>query len=393
MLLFELAVTRLFSVLFFYHFSFFAISLVMSGLVIGGIWSARWSVREMNERAYRSRLAALGWMFSAAMLAALFTTLALPPAGATPSLSAVALQALIFLPGLVAAGAFLAAAFARDKAWIGTLYASDLIAAACACIAAIALMRIVQGPAVLLAPSLFAALAGVVVAPPRSRHRTASALIGAAAGVVLIVNAVAGGYLLHLASAGKERPLIERGNEYSRIQVVDGGTDGRYIIIDKSAATVMKPAPTEADGQPPRPQAWWKTGPQYTVYRVGRPIDRVAIVGVGGGRDLLPPLAYGAAQVDGYELNGILVDLLQREFVAYNATVTRPEVALIHDEARVGIARSGKSYDVIRRVRAFGERSVHARRMEDVPLAALRSRRAHHDAVVRAGRTGRDPAA
>ncbi len=347
MLLFELAVTRLFSVLYFYHFSFFAISLVMSGLVIGGIWSARWNVREMGERVYRSRLSSLGWMFSAAMLASLFTTLALPAAGATPLLTAVALQALVFLPGLVAAGAFLAAAFARDKAWIGTLYASDLIAAACACIAAIALMRIVQGPAVLLAPSLFAALAGVVVAPPRSRHRTASALIGAAAGVVLIVNAVAGGYLLHLASAGKERPLIERWNEYSRIQVVDGGTDGRYIIIDKSAATVMKPAPTEADGQPPRPQAWWKTGPQYTVYRVGRPIDRVAIVGVGGGRDLLPPLAYGAAQVDGYELNGILVDLLQREFVAYNATVTRPEVALIHDEARVGIARSSKSYDVI----------------------------------------------
>src|SRR2546430_3763754 len=106
MLLFELAVTRLFSVLFFYHFSFFAISLVMSGLVIGGIWSARWSVREMNEHAYRSRLSALGWMFSAAMLAALFTTLALPPAGATPSLSAVAVQALVFLPGLVAAGGF-----------------------------------------------------------------------------------------------------------------------------------------------------------------------------------------------------------------------------------------------------------------------------------------------
>jgi hypothetical protein len=347
MLLFELAVTRLFSVLFFYHFSFFAISLVMSGLVIGGIWSARWNVREMDERAYRSRLSALGWMFSAAMLASLVTTLALPAAGATPSLSAVALQALVFLPGLVAAGAFLAAAFARDKAWIGALYASDLIAAACACIAAIALMRIVQGPAVLLVPSLLAALAGVIAAPARSLHRTASALLGAAAGVVLIANAVAGGHLLHLASAGKEQPLVERWNEYSRIQVIDGGTDGRYIIIDKSAATVMKPAPIEADGQPPRPQASWKAGPQYTVYRVGRPVARVAIIGVGGGRDLLPPLAYGASQVDGYELNGILVDLLQREFVAYNATVTRPEVALIHDEARVGIAHSGKKYDVI----------------------------------------------
>ena len=347
MLLFELAVTRLFSVLFFYHFSFFAISLVMSGLVIGGIWSARWSVREMNERAYRSRLSALGWMFSAAMLAALFTTLALPPAGATPSLSAVAVQALVFLPGLVAAGAFLAAAFARDKAWIGTLYASDLIAAACACIAAIALMRIVQGPAVLLVPSFFAALAGVIVAPAHSLHRTTSALIGAAAGVVLIANAIAGGSLLHLQSAGKETPLVERWNEYSRIQVIDGGSDARYIIIDKSAATVMMPAPIEADGQPPRARGWWKAGPQYAVYRLERPLARVAIIGVGGGRDLLPPLAHGAARVDGYELNGILVDLLQREFVAYNATATRPEVALIHDEARVGIARSGKNYDVI----------------------------------------------
>src|SRR5438046_2578290 len=182
MLLFELAVTRLFSVLFFYHFSFFAISLVMSGLVIGGIASARWNVRDMSERAYLSRLSALGWMFSAAMLASLSITLALPAAGATPSLTAVALQALVFLPGLVAAGAFLAAAFARDKTWIGALYASDLIAAACACIGAIALMRIVQGPAVLLVPSFFAALAGVIVAPARSLHRTAGALIGPAAG-------------------------------------------------------------------------------------------------------------------------------------------------------------------------------------------------------------------
>src|SRR5437763_1768651 len=148
MLLFELAVTRLFSVLFFYHFSFFAISLVMSGLVIGGIASARWNVREMSERAYLSRLSALGWMFSAALLAA------------------VAL-------------------------------------------------------------------------------------------IALIANAAAGGYLLHLASASRDKPLVDRWNDYSRIQVVDGGADGRYIVIDKSAATVMKHVPAEADGGPPLAQAWW----------------------------------------------------------------------------------------------------------------------------------------
>src|SRR5258708_30042538 len=156
MLLFELAVTRLFSVLFFYHFSFFAISLVMSGLVIGGIWSARWNVREMSGNVYFSRLSALGWMFSASMLASLFITLAIPAADITPSLATVALQALIFLPGLVAARAFLAAAFARHKASIGALSPSDLIAAACACIGAIALVRIVERPAGFLGPSLLA---------------------------------------------------------------------------------------------------------------------------------------------------------------------------------------------------------------------------------------------
>jgi hypothetical protein len=349
MLLFELAITRLFSVLFFYHFSFFAISLVMSGLVIGGIWAARWNVRELSERACLSRLSALGWAFSATMLASLFVTLLLPAVATdtAPSLGAVALQALVFLPGLVAAGAFLAAAFARDKSWIGALYAADLIAAACACIGAIALMRLAQGPAVFLVPALLAAVAGTIVAPARSLHRVASGVLGVAAAVTLAANAAAGGQLLHLAYAGKTRPLVERWNEYSRIQVVDGAADGRYIIIDRSAATVMKPVPAEPDGQPPRAQAWWKTGPQYIVYRVGRPVGNVAIIGVGGGRDLLPPLAYGAARVDGYEINGILVDLLQREFLDYNATAARPEVSLIHDEARVGIAHSGKKYDVI----------------------------------------------
>ena len=116
MLLFELPVTRLFSVLFFYHFSFFAISLVMSGLVIGGVWAARWNVREMSERACLSRLSVLGWAFSATMLASLVVMLAMPAASNTPSLLAVALQAVVFLPGLVAAAAFLAVAFARDKA-------------------------------------------------------------------------------------------------------------------------------------------------------------------------------------------------------------------------------------------------------------------------------------
>src|SRR3954465_8998306 len=64
MLLFELVVTRLFSVLFFYHFSFFAISLVMSGLVLGGIFVSRWNAGALSEQSFASRLALLSAAFA-----------------------------------------------------------------------------------------------------------------------------------------------------------------------------------------------------------------------------------------------------------------------------------------------------------------------------------------
>ena len=64
MLLFEVVVTRLFSVLFFYHFSFFAISLVMSGLVVGGILASRWNAGALSGRSFATRLAVLSALFS-----------------------------------------------------------------------------------------------------------------------------------------------------------------------------------------------------------------------------------------------------------------------------------------------------------------------------------------
>src|SRR5262249_43828398 len=51
--------------------------------------------------------------------------------------------------------------------------------------------------------------------------------------------------------------------------------------------------------------------------------------------------------VDGYEINQTMIDFLQRDFRDYNGITTRPEVRLIHDEARVGIAHSGQQYDLI----------------------------------------------
>jgi spermidine synthase len=113
-------------------------------------------------------------------------------------------------------------------------------------------------------------------------------------------------------------------------------------VIDRSAATFMRQLPP-----PVQPELSWRAGAQYAAYRAGRQLQSVAIIGVGGGGDLLPAISYGATQIDGYEINQTMIDFLQRDFLDYNGLALRPEVRLIHDEARVGIAHSGQQYDLI----------------------------------------------
>lgn len=347
MLLVEIVVTRLFSVLFYYHFSFFAISLVMSGLVIGGILASRWDARGAEQGRFERRLSWLGLAFAAATLAALVVVVALPSPERElkPSVGAVLLYATLFLPGLVAAGAFLALAFARNAAWIGRLYAWDLVAAALACAASVWLLRTLQGPPVFLVPVLLGAAGGLALAGRDGRLLAANGALALTAACLAVASLAAGGGFLRLRAPADDL-IFERWNEHSRIQARDIGPTARFLVIDKSAATAMPAIPPEPDGAPVRPQEWWTRGAQYVVYKVGRPAGEVAIIGVGGGLDLLPPLARGA-RVDGYELNRIFVDLLERDFRDFNDVASHPNLTLIHDEARVGITHSGKRYDVI----------------------------------------------
>lgn len=344
MLLFEVVVTRLFSVLFYHHFSFFAISLVMSGLVIGGILASRWDAAGLSERSFATRLAVLSGLFSVTTLAGILAVvnaveLDVVSALSTLSLARVAVYATLFLPGLVAAGAFLALAFARNQRWIGTLYAADLIAASLACIAAIAALRLLSGPAVIVAVAGLAAAGTVCTAPTPKARWAGCGLLAIAAGLIWS-SAAGGGQFLRLKTKG-EMPFVERWNEHSYVRVfAEAGS--RYIVIDRGAATAMRSLPA-----PARPDPSWKGAAQHAVYRVGRSFERVAIIGVGGGRDLLPPIFHGVKHVDGYEINQTMIDFLQRDFRDFNAVTTRPEVRLIHDDARNGISHSGQQYDVI----------------------------------------------
>lgn len=356
-LLTELLVSRFFSVLFYYHYSFFAVSIVMTGITIGGLLSAQF-LRKDDDRQVASHLAGSACLFSLLLMAATTFLLWFTPRidFLKPTWGEIALLALAYLPALTASGCFLASVFSRYAKDVSRLYAYDLAFAALGVGGAVWMMRIWQGPVAMFIPAVLASLAALALGWQRLHWRVLS---GAALTIAAVVTAMP-------FWSGRSVPLVlppsfevwdggdpnirsEQWNEHSRILVA--GLDEHNILpifIDKQAMTTFTHLPWREPGAPPPVHPWMTQDPSASVYMLPRAHDRVAIIGVGGGRDILCAVASGAKEVHGYELNGILTNLLDNEYLRYTGGLARwPEVKLIHDEARVGIQRSGVQYDVI----------------------------------------------
>lgn len=353
MLLTELVLTRILSVLLFYHYSFFAVSLIMSGLALGGLAAARLNVSSMPQAEFTRLLTRLAEWSSGLTLfgfGGLLQVGGLADSLKSPLVFTLCF-ALMFLPGLSASGAFLASAFARREAWVSRLYAGDLIAAALSCLASIQALRLFGGPASLLIPVMMCGFAGLAISRGAERGARKGARKGALlctlVAVCLLTAQVAGGGRL-LRIRGSVESLIERWNEHSRIVVRGEPENGELeIVIDKSAATNLIVLPPRGPAEPVPYSRQRGTPWSKSAWYLGRGAESAAILGVGGGPDVLMAAAHGARRIDAYELNGLIVDLHNNEFLEWNGLARWPEVDLIHSEARVGLLHSGAKYDVI----------------------------------------------
>src|SRR5579872_7053221 len=150
-LLLELAMTRLFSVVLFYHFAFFAISVALLGLGAGGVaahirraWLARFALRPLG--------AAL------CLLNALFIVVALQVVLRTPvslevngsNFGKLTIMYLVTAVPFFFTGLLFSVTFARSSRRIATLYGADLAGGASACLAVAALLNRLGAPNTLL---------------------------------------------------------------------------------------------------------------------------------------------------------------------------------------------------------------------------------------------------
>ncbi|HKF23331.1 MAG TPA: hypothetical protein VKE93_17285 [Candidatus Angelobacter sp.] len=382
-LLLELAMTRLFSVVLFYHFAFFAISVALLGLGSGGVFAH--IRRAWLQRFEIGRLGA--WL---CILAALFILTAIEVVLHTPvSLEVTgenfAKLTIIYLATAMpffCTGLLFSTLFARSGAAISHLYGADLAGGSLACLAVVPLLNLIGAPnALLLAAMLMAVAAGLWAGkstagrvgenPARPADKlTLRGLAGAlAAGCAILIVANHSGRLVDVVYAkGVLRDLqsteFAKWNAISRVEVKtqDGG---RYVVIDADATTaVMNVDPARWDvDQPSHPTPTgtglpeesgfnWKESLMSAapaVANVLRPRGDFAIIGPGGGVDVMRAVANGSPRVTGIEINPIIVnDVMRGKYADYTFHLyDRPQVHIHVQDGRSYIRSSREKYDVV----------------------------------------------
>ena len=388
-LMLQIVQTRLISVIVFYHLAFFAISTAMLGLTIGSL-----IVYFKSELFSRERLLEhLAWISAAFGIAIVLSTLSLittiisAGGGGTQALKVVMWFKLIaiLIPPYVLAGMAISLALTRSPWPVGTVYGVDLLGAATGCLATLVLLSWADAISGLFAVAALAALASLSFGVARDtarplRHapfvlsalgeRKRAATLAGLFAVAAIANAAMQpttqasawrhGLVLPLAKDELrfDSPAVARWNTYSRINAAEPtvgqprlwgpspitprvNVSQRELQIDGSAGTAMY----AFDGDLSKLDflRYDITNLAYTIRNQGRS----AVIGVGGGRDLLSSYLFGFRDVTGVELNPIFVDLLTDEFRDYNRLADLPGVRFVVDEARSWFARTDERFDLI----------------------------------------------
>jgi hypothetical protein len=364
-LLLELALTRLFSVVLFYHFAFFAISVALLGLGSGGVFAhiQREWLRRFDVRTLGARFCLLNSIcILAAVEVVLHTPVSLAVTGRNfGKLTIIYLAAAIpfFLTGLL-----FSVLFARSTDSISHLYGADLAGGAGACLAVVPLLNLIGAPNALLLASAAMAVAAALWAPELKLRKAAYTV--AAVFVLLIAGNYSGKLVdvIYAKGAYRDPRWVEyaRWNAISRIEV-NTQLGGRYVVIDADATTAIMntdPALWDHDGSltpthtgvPAKPGFNWKKSLMAaapSVANVLRPHGAFAIIGPGGGVDVMRAVANGSPSVTGIEINPIIVNNIMRgHYADYSFHLyDLPQVHIHVQDGRSFIRSSSDRYDVV----------------------------------------------
>src|SRR5450631_4305784 len=348
-LLLELALTRLFSVVLFYHFAFLAISIALLGLGAGGVfaylgkrWLARFETRQL-----------VAWLCAANAIVipcVLEIALRIPVSLELSKRNFLRLTAMYLasaIPFLVT-GLEFSIIFARESAHIPRLYGADLTGGAAACLGIVPLLNFLGGPNTILFAGAVAAAAGAIWAMTSGMRRLCGILAGV---LLLVIVANHSGRMIDVIYAKgvlRDSSWVEfaRWNAISRVEV-DLQGEGKAIVIDADANTYIMNADLK-HWQGSKWQDSLMEAPPAVVNSL-RPHGDYAIIGPGGGVDVLRAVANGSPNVTGIEINPIIANTIMRGRYADYAyhLYERPEVHIHVTDGRSFVRNARQQFDVV----------------------------------------------
>jgi hypothetical protein len=369
-LMYEIALTRIFSVTMWYHFAFVAISVALFGLTAGALL-----VHLLPDRFRDVRLERHLWLFSLLFAVSIAVCGAIqlsikvvPRLTFVGVLSVFATCVVVSIP-FIFSGIVVCLALTRFPTRVNRLYATDLIGAGLGCVVLVVLFRWLDGPSLVVLTGAFAAAGGLAfaVGAGSRQGKRVGAITFVLLAAVALVNA-------NLATDG-DAPLrvrwakevsdrqhnYEKWNAFSRI-TVDGDPKSRArpfgfmsdtlpddLLANRLAMTIDSTAGTVLSGYSGDPSEtdYLRYDLAYLAHGIRADSD-VLVVGVGGGRDVLAALEYDQRSVTGVEINGNILDAVNNRYGDFTGHLDRnPRVKFVNDEARSYIARTDRKYDII----------------------------------------------
>jgi len=371
-LLFELTLTRLFSIILWYNYAFMAISIAFFGLGIGAL-VAHILKNKMNREQLPERVARASIAFAVSLPIFLLGIGHLIP----PSISFISVFFLASSIPFFLAGLSMALIYLAMPKQVSKLYFLDLAGASAATLILDPLIREVGAESLLLIISVLGSLPALIVVSSFLVRKDKKNLIAVVtekklllyglavlsiSTVLIVVNlhtnilAIPPGenkglhYLLTNSSIQKN--LSTKWNSFSRIDVIgyhanpskSGSRDLASVLIDADAGTpILRWNGSTADLH------WIKRYMDYMPYEISRTnASNTLVIGSGGGEDILVALAAGSKKVTAVELNPLIVSAVQQYgSTAGNLYNSKNRVQLYLDDGRRFISATPTKYDTI----------------------------------------------
>ncbi len=377
-LLFQTLQTRIMSVISWYYLAFLAISVAMLGMTVGAVWVYLRQDRFLPEQlpATLSKFALLTALAMPASMVLQFCLVTSPALSLITVVSWGMLLALMAMP-YVFAGVALCLALTRSPFPIGQVYGVDLLGAALGCIGAIVFLNLLGGPGAVIVTGAIAGLSAMAFAAssagggparqtPQVWWRRPGTTVAALLALALLNTFSPAGFdpilVKNSVDLGGKYHKFEKWNTYSLIRV----TRPRIMFPELWGSSPKLPADTRVpevvigvdgiknttemfhyDGTP-NSNSFLQYDQANLAYHLPG-IHKSAVIGVGGGPDILAAHLFGVTDITGVELNPIIVDLHTQNprYKNFSNLTAIPHLELHVDDARSWFASTDEKFDLV----------------------------------------------